>query len=192
VSRFATGPRSPSPAGLLRVGCCRRSAVLCRAWAAPSQSLPPGRRHVSGELQSRLYVKCLAGLVSGLAFTHTCTHARISMHGAASTRSLVRVMVRRWSRMHRLHAQCHRHTVLDRHPSQPRDPLNTLTARQWAKHRPTASRAVCSFTTTPTLRWTPPQLQRRAHNGAGAGVTRSTRTVRGSGSLAWERRGGIE
>jgi hypothetical protein len=53
-------------------------------------------------------------------------------------------------------AQCHRHTVLDRHPSQPCDTLHTLTARQWAKHRPTASRAVCSFTTTPTLHWTPP------------------------------------
>ena len=37
----------------------------------------------------------------------------------------------------------------------------------------------------------PPLLQRHTHDGAGAGVTRSTRTVRGSGSLRWERRGGI-
>jgi hypothetical protein len=34
-------------------------------------------------------VKRLAGLVSGLAFAHMCTHARISMHGeAASTQGL--------------------------------------------------------------------------------------------------------
>jgi hypothetical protein len=42
-------------------------------------------------------------------------------------------------------AQCHRHTFINRHPSQPCGALNTLTARQWAKHHPTASRAVsCS------------------------------------------------
>ena len=34
-------------------------------------------------------MKRLAGLLSGLAFAHTCTHARISMHGeAASTQAL--------------------------------------------------------------------------------------------------------
>ena len=34
-------------------------------------------------------MKHLAGLLSKMAFTHTCTHARISMHGeAASTQAL--------------------------------------------------------------------------------------------------------
>jgi hypothetical protein len=46
------------------------------------------RRHLSRE-QSRLYVKRLAGLLSGLAFTHMSTHARISMHReTASTQAL--------------------------------------------------------------------------------------------------------
>ena len=37
--------------------------------------------------------------------------------------------------------------------------LYTLTTRQWAKHRPTASTKLCTFPllkTTPTLHWTPP------------------------------------
>jgi hypothetical protein len=55
---------------------------------ARAQLIRVASRHVSGE-QSRLYVKRLAGLVSGLACTHVCAHARISMHGgAASTQEL--------------------------------------------------------------------------------------------------------
>ena len=56
-------------------------------------------------------------------------------------------------------AQCHRHTFINRHPSQPCGALNTLTARQWAKHHPTAHRKQSCFVlkTTPT-HWTNPLL----------------------------------
>jgi hypothetical protein len=76
-------------------------------------------------------------------------------------------------------------------------PLSRVTLYTHSQHdsgpstAPPQPELLCSFTTTPTLTGHPPLLQRHTHDGAGAGVTRSTRTVRGSGSLRWERRGGI-
>jgi hypothetical protein len=44
-------------------------------------------------------VKRLVGLVSGLVLTHMCTHLHAGGGGLLQPRGLVRVMVRRWSRI---------------------------------------------------------------------------------------------
>jgi hypothetical protein len=122
-------------------------------------------------------------------YTHvyTCTHLH-AQGRLLQPRGLVRVMVRRWSR-----TGC---TVPPPHRSR-QAPLtavwhsNTLTARQWAKHRPTASRAVCSLHLKPRRLFTghPPLLQRHAHDGAGVTLSTVRNTARWGGSFVEGSRG---
>ena len=140
--------------------------------------------------QSRLYVKRLAGLVSGLTFAHTCTHARISMHGEAASTQALGAGDGSTVEPHRLHSA----TAT---PFSTGTPLSRVTLYTHSQHdsgpstAPPQAELCAPSQPRPLFTGHPPLLQRHAHDGAGAGVTRSTRTVRGSGSLRWERRGGI-
>jgi hypothetical protein len=133
-----------------------------------------------------MYVKRLAGLVSGLTFTHMCTHARSSMHGGDCFNP---------------GAWCGWWFDGGAPPAATATPFSTRT--------PLSRVTLCTLTTR-TMGQAPPHrkqscvllhnhahsslntpLSCNTHNGAVAGVTRSTRTVRGSGLLASERCGGI-
>ena len=89
-------------------------------------------------------MKRLAGLLSGLAFTHMSTHARISMHRETASTQALGAGEGSTVEPHRLHSATATPLILDRHPSQPCDSTHPHSTTVGNHHGWTTAKALHS------------------------------------------------